>query len=59
MYALHLQESIIQDDPEENNIIPIGHVSEQISVCTGASDWSGGAASSFASQIKTLNLDDL
>ncbi|MCD7452929.1 Receptor-like protein kinase HERK 1 [Datura stramonium] len=49
-YALRLQESVIQDNPEENSTIPIG---EQIN------DFSHVDASAFVAQIETSNSDDL
>ncbi|MCD7452930.1 Receptor-like protein kinase HERK 1 [Datura stramonium] len=49
-YALRLQESVIQDNPEENSTIPIG---EQIKY------FSHVDTSAFAAQIETSNSDDL
>ncbi|KAK4357502.1 hypothetical protein RND71_023112 [Anisodus tanguticus] len=52
-YALHLQESVIQDHPEENSAIPIGELSPQFN------DFSHVDASASAAQIETSSSDDL
>ncbi|KAJ8547623.1 hypothetical protein K7X08_011209 [Anisodus acutangulus] len=52
-YALHLQEFVIQDHPEENSTIPIGELSPQFN------DFSHVDASASAAQIETSSSDDL
>ncbi|KAF3667724.1 Receptor-like protein kinase HERK 1 [Capsicum annuum] len=51
-YALHLQESVVQDNPEENSTIPIGELSPQIN------DSSHVDASDSAAQINSSNSHD-
>ncbi|KAM3289536.1 hypothetical protein P3S67_017824 [Capsicum chacoense] len=51
-YALHLQVSVVQDNPEENSTIPIGELSPQIN------DSSHVDASDSAAQINSSNSPD-
>ncbi|KAJ8569770.1 hypothetical protein K7X08_006347 [Anisodus acutangulus] len=52
-YALHLQESVIQDHPEEKSTIPIGELYPQIN------DFSHVDDSASAAQTETSSLDYL